>query len=153
MEWGQSKLLWISYMSSIVLAILPSLVPIENLMRPYPMVIRAKDKEGSTVMVVKWLSTVSNAERRPNSMKIGSLYLVRRKLLVTRKLLSVWDCFLQCLSPGCSQVWGSQGFKKKQQEGVAIDVSWVGEIDTSLMFFLNVAQERFPWDHMVDRLW
>ena len=40
-----------------------SLVPLKNLIRrPYPAVLRAKDREVSKAMVGQWQSTVSNAE-------------------------------------------------------------------------------------------
>lgn len=80
-------------------------------------------------------------------MKIGSLCLARRKWLGTRKVPSEWGGFLQCLTPNVLRSEEAKALRKSSRRGVAIDGSWVGETDIFQMSLLNVAQERFPWDH------
>ena len=36
-----------------------------------------------------------------------------------RNASSVWGCFLHCLTPRCSQVWGGQGYQESGRKGVA----------------------------------
>lgn len=142
---SQSELLWIPYTPFIVLVIPPSLVPLKNLIRkPYPGDIRAKDGWGSAVMVANSITCWDEFKQNEEDQ-----FLVFSREEVTsnpRKLLSVWGCFLHVSLPDVLMSEEAKATRKSSRRVVAMDGSWVREIDTSLMFLLNCAQEIFLWD-------
>lgn len=145
---SQSKLLWIPYMSFIVLVIPPNLMPLKNLLRrTHSKVIRAKDGWGSAVMVIDSIKCWDEVNKQNEDQ-----FLVFSKEEVTsnlRKLLSVWGCFLHVSLPDVLTSEETKATRKSSRRGGAIDGSWVREIDTFMMFLLNCAQEIFLWDHIV----